>query len=45
MESMYGPSLRLSSKRFHEEFGSDDELLWKTNELICEQVMKIQIGD
>jgi hypothetical protein len=34
MEREFGPSLRLASKRFHEEFGSDDELLARVNKLI-----------
>ena len=31
---VYGPSLALSSKTFHERYGSDEELLAKTNELL-----------
>lgn len=34
MAMHYGPSLACSSKRFREEFGSDDELLAKVNERI-----------
>ena len=31
---LYGPSLALNSKAFHERYGSDDSLLAKTNELL-----------
>ena len=31
---LYGPSLARDPRWFHEEFGSDDELLRKTNELL-----------
>ena len=33
-ESMLGPSLAQDSKKFHERFGSDDELLALANQLI-----------
>lgn len=33
-EMTYGPSLALSSKRFHAVFGSDDELLAATNKML-----------
>ncbi len=31
---LHGPSLALAPRSFHEAFGSDDELLRKTNELL-----------
>jgi hypothetical protein len=34
----FGPSLRLESRAFHERYGSDDELLARVNELICEPI-------
>lgn len=34
MNTVYGPSLRLASKKFHEQFGDDDSLLRETNELL-----------
>ena len=34
MEDQFGPSLARGSKRFHEAFGSDDELLEEVNRLI-----------
>ena len=33
--TLLGPSLARESKRFHERFGTDDELLAKVNELIA----------
>lgn len=32
--AIFGPSLRLSSRAFHERYGTDDELLAKVNKLI-----------
>ena len=37
MAIILGPSLARESKRFHERFGTDDELLAKVNELIAER--------
>jgi hypothetical protein len=34
MEAVYGPSLARSSKAFHAAFGTDDELLARTNKLL-----------
>lgn len=34
-KTLLGPSLALEPRRFHEVFGSDEELLAKANELIC----------
>lgn len=34
METLLGPSLALQSKRFHEIFGSDEELLAEVNALL-----------
>lgn len=37
MNAMFGPSLRLTSKKFHAEFGSDAELLAETEQLLAKQ--------
>lgn len=37
MALLFGPSLRLQSKKFRETYGSDSELLAETNRLIGEQ--------
>lgn len=37
-EASAGPSLALSSKRFHREFGTDYDLLTRTNELLQERL-------
>lgn len=34
MTKLYGPSLRLQSKAFHEAYGTDNELLAKVNDLL-----------
>lgn len=34
MEMLYGPSLALTSKAFHARYGTDDELLERTNKLL-----------
>ena len=39
MERDYGPSLALRSKAFHEQFGSDDELLAEIDEQLSEQAL------
>jgi len=35
MEAVIGPSLARSSRRFHERYGSDDELLAQVNALLA----------
>lgn len=42
-KAMLGPSLKLHSREFRAEFGSDDELLARQNELI-EQAEKQVAG-
>jgi hypothetical protein len=37
MNKMFGPSLRLASKRFHAEFGNDESLLAETEQLLAKQ--------
>lgn len=37
-KKLFGPSLALGSKTFHDEFGSDDELLDLQNELLSQNL-------
>jgi len=40
-ETLFGPSLKLHSKRFRAEFGSDNELLALTNQWLEQQAEKV----
>lgn len=40
LEANVGPSLARTSKKFHERYGTDDELLERTNQLLKEGEIK-----